>query len=84
MNKWIQSDQALLMILKHGCEICEQYQYYLDRDNRSLLDPEEFGYEIDDDNTEELFDFDDWYEAYCDQLEWLNSDEYRYKHVGNR
>ena len=75
--RWIESQQAILMVIKHGPDLVEKYQNYLDCDVFALFDCEEI-YNLD---TKEPLDFHNWLEIYveeyADQMEWENSDEFR-------
>lgn len=68
MTKWIETDQAFLMMIKYDKETVEEYQLYLDNDIWSLID------RYDD---EEIMDFDEWYECFLEEIEFFNSDEYK-------
>jgi hypothetical protein len=58
--KWIESKEALLMIIKHGPDIAEEFQRYLDCDLDAFFDCEEVYYE----DTGLPLDFEEWLESY--------------------
>ena len=66
---WIDTNEATLMRIKHGPDVCNLYQEYLD-------DPD-IGYENAIGDFTSPFNFDDWFEWMEEQISWENSEEFQ-------
>lgn len=68
MARWIESKEALLLAIKHGEDIVEEYQLYLDQDINSIVDWDE---------DEEPLDFQEWLIYFKEEMDWQSSSEFK-------